>query len=77
MKLLEIYKNLNNFQWNNHHTNIIPKTNPSGEKGIIVKGPYECSFSFSKNIRQISLVYDVLVNGKIYKEILKENLEKL
>ncbi len=55
----------------------LEKTNPSGEKGIIVKGPYECSFSFSKNIRQISLVYDVLVNGKIYKEILKENLEKL
>lgn len=51
--------------------------NLSGEKGIIVKGPYESSFSFSKNIRQISLVYDVLINGKIYNEILKENMEKL
>ena len=53
------------------------KTSLSGEKGIIVKGPYESSFSFSKNIRQISLVYDVLINGKIYNEILKEKMERL
>ena len=46
----------------------------SDKEGLIVKGPYEYHVNYNKKITQIFLVYDVLIDGKIYQRIPRKNI---
>ena len=42
----------------------IPKT-----PGLVLKGPYEYQIKITKKITSCELMYDLLIDGKIYKQI--------
>tara|TARA_Y100001973_G_C5198178_1_gene335763 strand:- start:2163 stop:2375 length:213 start_codon:yes stop_codon:yes gene_type:complete len=44
--------------------------------GIIIKGPYESEYRKTAKYKEIILVYDVLIDGKIFEAIPREILTK-
>ena len=37
--------------------------------GLILKGPYEFQIKLTKTLTSCEMMYDLLINGKVYKQI--------